>query len=98
MQPFNSIPGTMFQNQYTVCMKQLEINLSQCDNIRRHLEDGRSITQLEALNMYGCFRLGARIYNLKEQGLSITMEWVRKGRKKFASYKLATNGNPGRNS
>ena len=79
-------------------MKQQEINLSQCDNIRRHLEDGRSITQLEALNMYGCFRLGARIYNLKEQGLSITMEWVRKGRKKFASYKLATNGNPGRNS
>ena len=32
---------------------------------------GRKITPLQALKMYGCFRLGARIYNLKEQGMKI---------------------------
>jgi hypothetical protein len=44
---------------------------SQCNQIKAHLQSGRSITPLEALYMFGTFRLGARIYNLKQQGLKI---------------------------
>ena len=42
--------------------------------IRAHLEAGRSITPLEALDLYGCYRLGARIHELKGEGLSILSE------------------------
>ena len=33
--------------------------------IRQHLESGKTIAPLEALNRYDCLRLGARIYELK---------------------------------
>lgn len=43
--------------------------------ILQHLESGKPITPLEALNLYGCFRLSARIFELREelreQGLEI---------------------------
>lgn len=44
--------------------------------IRCHLESGRSITALEALYEYGCFRLSARIYDLRRQGLNITAKLI----------------------
>jgi hypothetical protein len=31
----------------------------------------KSITPLEALNLYGCFRLAARIYDLRQKGHNI---------------------------
>ena len=34
------------------------------------------ITPLEALNYYGCMRLGARIYDLKRRGVDIVTEKV----------------------
>lgn len=61
---------------------------SQCDDILRHLRSGRSITPLEALEKYGCFRLGGRIYDLKRQGHNIVTEMVTKNGKRFASYRL----------
>ena len=39
---------------------------SQNEAIREYLEAGHSITPLEALNKFGCFRLGARIADLKK--------------------------------
>lgn len=44
--------------------------------IRAHLLRGESITPIEALNAYGCYRLAARISDLKSEGLNIqkTME------------------------
>ncbi|WP_420013315.1 helix-turn-helix domain-containing protein [Tateyamaria sp.] len=33
-----------------------------------HVQLGKSITPLEALDEFGCFRLGARIYGLKQAG------------------------------
>jgi len=41
--------------------------LSQERKILNHLRTNNSITPVEALNFYGCFRLGARIYNLKKK-------------------------------
>lgn len=61
---------------------------SQNQLIRQHLESGKTITPLEALSMYGCLRLGARIYDLRQDGLPIKTEIKRNGRKRFAEYSL----------
>lgn len=44
---------------------------SQCRAILTDLKKGDRITALDALNRYGCMRLGARIYDLKRQGHEI---------------------------
>ena len=45
--------------------------MTQTDKILRHLRDHGSITQYEAMQEYGCMRLGARIYDLKRAGYHI---------------------------
>lgn len=50
--------------------------MTQCERILRHLQDYGSITQAEAVTEYGCYRLGARIWDLKAQGIPIRSEWV----------------------
>jgi hypothetical protein len=63
--------------------------MTQTDAILAHLEH-KPITPLEALNEYGCFRLGARIYDLKRQGHNISREMIEVGRegKRVAQYRL----------
>lgn len=61
---------------------------SQCADILKHLQSGRAITPLEALEKFGCFRLGGRIYELKKQGHNIRTDIVEKNGKRFASYSL----------
>lgn len=61
---------------------------SQNKQILAYLQGGRSITPLEALNLFGCFRLGARIAELKSKGYDITTEMVKHNGKRFASYRL----------
>jgi hypothetical protein len=56
--------------------------------IRGWLLNGYSITTLEALNMFGCFRLSARIANLKDQGLPVVSEMVLVNDKRVARYYL----------
>ena len=58
---------------------------SQNEKIKAHLLSGRSITPLDALYQFGCFRLSARIYDLRDQGMNIistTVEILSDGRKK----------------
>lgn len=66
---------------------------SQNAMIREYLEAGHSITPIDALNMFGCFRLGARIADLKKEGLDIRTEIVHDdvndNRKRWAKYSLA---------
>jgi hypothetical protein len=60
---------------------------SQCDMILDHLQKGYSITPMEALNRFGCFRLGARIYDLRRQGYLIEDRLVNtSGGKRVAQY------------
>ena len=47
---------------------------TQCARIMRYLCECSSISQLEAYEHLGCFRLGARIWDLKKLGISITDE------------------------
>jgi hypothetical protein len=65
---------------------------SQNLRIRKYLESGRSITALDALHLYNCFRLGARIHNLKREGMNILSEMIEitsdGKQKRIARYKL----------
>ncbi|MCK6381854.1 MAG: helix-turn-helix domain-containing protein [Leptospiraceae bacterium] len=61
---------------------------SQNQKILKHLQSGKSITPIEALNKFGCFRLGARIYDLKKDGWKIESEFQTKKGKSFSCYRL----------
>lgn len=50
--------------------------MSQNATILFHLQSGRSLTSLEAINLYGITRLGGRIFELKQQGHVIHDEFV----------------------
>lgn len=45
--------------------------MTQSQQILADLKAGKHITPLAALERYGCFRLGARIYDLKQEGHQI---------------------------
>lgn len=45
--------------------------VSQCNKIINYMNQHGSITQVEAANVIGCYRLSARIFDLKERGYSI---------------------------
>lgn len=45
--------------------------MTQTEQIREALNKGEVLTPLEALNRFGCMRLGARIYELKRNGMAI---------------------------
>ena len=49
---------------------------TQALEILRALQSGDKLTPLDALNRFGCLRLGARIYDLKKQGFSIKSKTV----------------------
>lgn len=61
---------------------------SQANAIRRHLEAGKTLTALDALNLFGCFRLAARIHDPQGTGLSISARTVQVGVKRVAEYSL----------
>jgi hypothetical protein len=61
---------------------------SQNQEIYEYLQTGKSLTPLEALERFGCFRLGARIYDLKQADVKIATDIVEKNGKRFASYRL----------
>lgn len=67
---------------------------SQNEAIREYLEAGHSITPLEALNKFCCFRLGARIADLKKQGLQIENRPINDPNtgKRYANYRLVMGG------
>ena len=56
--------------------------------VLQHLLNNKSLTPLEALNLYGCFRLSARILELRKKGYDIKTENITKGGKTFAEYSL----------
>ncbi len=62
--------------------------MNQEQQILKALKTGRKITPLTALSEFGCFRLGARIYNLKRQGHDIDSQMVSVNGKRVAEYSL----------
>lgn len=68
-----------------------ELNVSpQARKVLRHLERHRSITPLEALGVYGIFRLAARVYELRREGFNVVTTIMRdENEKPYAKYVLA---------
>ena len=60
---------------------------SQTKLILNHLKE-KPITPLEALNLYGCLRLSARINDIKNQGYKITSQIIKSNSKHFSQYSL----------
>ena len=63
--------------------------MTQNDLIAEHLASGQEIDPMTALRDYGIFRLAARIYDLRGEGLLIAERTVRAGKKHWSAYKLA---------
>jgi hypothetical protein len=69
---------------------------TQTELVLRYMREVGPITPIDALREFGCFRLGARIHDLKRRGYSIESRRVNQigawsgGRVSFAEYSLAT--------
>ena len=63
---------------------------SQTDQILNYLQAGNVLTPLEALRKFNCLRLGARIYDLRQQGYVINSLMIKddKSGKRYARYSL----------
>ena len=60
--------------------------------ILARLKTGRSITPIQALDDYGCFRLAAVIHRLRGRGFGIETETISHNGKRFARYWLEFGG------
>lgn len=76
-----------------IAMKEKERPaLTQRDKILDYLESNGSITPLEALNLFGCFRLAARICELKHEGIEIkSYPYKTPGGATIAKYSLKSD-------
>lgn len=62
--------------------------LSQEEQILEHLRSGNTLTPLEALQRFGCFRLGARVWDLKQAGHDIRSQMIHVDGKRVAQYAM----------
>ena len=56
--------------------------------ILKHLQAGETITQIDALELFGCFRLASRINDLRRAGWNIQTTRVGGHGKRYAKYYL----------
>ena len=65
--------------------------MSQTAQIWKHLRHG-PITPMVALREYNCFRLAARIYDLRRKGVNIVTNDITRNGKTYAQYRIEKNG------
>jgi len=63
--------------------------MSQTKQIENYLKQGKAITPIVALNLFGCLRLAARVNDLRSSGLQINSRMIEKDGKRFAEYRAA---------
>jgi hypothetical protein len=72
---------------------QLELSGLDCESqnnlILNYLKAGNTLTPLEALHKFGCFRLGARIWDLRIAGHDIASKIIEVNGKRVARYQLS---------
>ena len=61
---------------------------SQAEMILEYLQNYGEITAIEALTAIGCFRLAARISDLRADGYNIRTDMTKDGKKSYAIYRL----------
>ena len=62
--------------------------MTQEQSILKYMKTVGPITPLEALQSCGCFRLGARVYDLRKKGHNIKSTIVKRGRSHVAQYSI----------
>lgn len=62
--------------------------MSQNEKILTYMRKQGGITAMDALKLCGCFRLSARIHDLRRDGHRIVTETVRRNNSNFAQYWL----------
>ena len=69
--------------------------ISQSNSILAYMQNGNKITSIDALNLFQCFRLTSRIYDLKQRGIVIQKQFVKVGNnnKKVMQYWLDIENN-----
>ena len=68
--------------------------MSQKKDILKYLQSGEELTPIKALNLFNCFRLAARIEELRKEGYPIEsqLSWNYTNKKVFANYWMCKNG------
>ena len=61
---------------------------TQSKAIADYLKAGGRITGMDALTLCGCWRLSARIFELRNDGMNIESKIVARGKKRVAEYYL----------
>lgn len=61
--------------------------MAQTELIAQHLKSGGSLTAVSALRLFRCFRLAARINDLRMQGMKIKTDCIIRGGKRYARYR-----------
>ena len=87
MEELNYFRNSIKQRFYT---KQMELKVAKSDKnqvamVKTYLETGRTLTQLQAIEFFGAFRLAAIIHTLRHQ---YDMKIVDVGSSRFSVYKL----------
>jgi len=63
--------------------------MSQNKQIADYLNKGKKLTPIDALNKFGCFRLAARIADLRNEGMNIVTKTIKLDNKKqIAQYSI----------
>jgi hypothetical protein len=62
--------------------------MNQEKQILDYLRQGNAVTPLVALEKFGCMRLAARVYRLREQGYEIETRHKKANNKVYAEYYL----------
>lgn len=64
--------------------------MSQSQQILDYLKQGNKLTPMQALHKFGCFRLSARIYEIRRAGYRIGSHLVDSGKKRYSVYYMET--------
>lgn len=79
----------MKQKVASLFLQKMTRTTSQSAMILNFLESGGSLTPIEALQKFSCFRLAARINDLREAGHEIQTEILKDDNgKSYASYSI----------
>ena len=62
--------------------------MTQETQLLKHFQSGRSITKLEALNLYGIWNSGDTVFKLRNKGHNIKTTMIKDGNKHYAKYYL----------
>jgi hypothetical protein len=62
---------------------------SQCERILAYLQEGKTLTGMDALNLFGCWALAQRVKNLRDAGHAVKTRMVKTpSGKHVAEYSL----------